>query len=287
VNYRHVYHAGNFADVIKHVVLTLIIEHLKLKPAPFRLIDTHAGVGLYDLSSEQAQKTGEWRDGIGRLLAGPPLPPDITALLEPYLAVVRAFNPGGEIECYPGSPLIARRLMRPGDQLIANELHPDDAVALRHLLSTEPDSKAMALDGYVALRALLPPKERRGVVLIDPPFEVTDELAKLADAVADAKRRFATGTLLIWYPIKDPDTLKGLYRSITDLALPKAYAVEVLIRPIRRTDILNGCGLIIVNAPYTLEAAIGRLMPPLLARLGQDPGSRHRIIPLIDSTKIK
>lgn len=280
MNYRHAYHAGNFADVLKHAVLALVIAYLKQKPAPFRVIDTHAGVGLYDLASEQAQKTGEWRDGIGRLLSGPPLPAEITALLAPYLEAVRSFNPSGNIAHYPGSPLIARRLMRAEDHLIVNELHPEDVLALRRLMATEPNSKVTALDGYVALRALLPPKERRGVILIDPPFEVTNELSLLTSAVTDFKRRFANGILLIWYPIKDPNALTPLYRSIVDIGLPKAFAIEFLTRAVKRTDVLNGCGLIVINAPFTLEPNLHQLLPHLVRRLGQEPGADYRIVHL-------
>src|SRR3990170_5575144 len=163
MNYRHAYHAGNFADVLKHAVLALVIEHLKRKPAPFRVIDTHAGVGLYDLSGAEAATTGEWRDGIGRLF-GAALAKPVAELLAPYFSVVRQENPSGRLERYPGSPLIARRLLRRGDRLIANELHPEDGDSLRRLFAGDPQTKVLALDGWVALKALLPPKERRGVV---------------------------------------------------------------------------------------------------------------------------
>jgi 23S rRNA (adenine2030-N6)-methyltransferase len=281
VNYRHIYHAGNFADVMKHAVLALVIEHLKLKPAPFRVIDTHAGTGLYDLASVEAQKTGEWRDGIGRLLNGPPLPAEAANLLAPYLAVVKSLNPSGEVVRYPGSPLLARRLMRHGDQLIANELHPEDVIELRRLIASEEDSKVMTLDGYVALKALLPPKERRGLVLIDPPFEATDELERLAVAVSDFLRRFATGTLLIWYPIKDPKAVERFHRAVAGCHISKGMIAELMIRSGKRTDILNGCGLVIVNGPYTLQANLERILPHLASRLELEKGGSWRIAPLV------
>lgn len=280
MNYRHAFHAGNFADVLKHVVLARIVAYLAQKPAPFRVVDTHAGTGLYDLTSEAAQRTGEWRDGIGRLLVGPPLPPAAQALLAPYLAVVAAFNAPGTLQRYPGSPLIARRLMRAEDQLIANELHPEDHPTLRRTLAAEPASKVMALDGYVALRALLPPKERRGLVLIDPPFETTDELVRLLDAAAEVKRRFATGILMIWYPIKDPRTIAEFHRGLARVGLPKVLIAELLVRSPRRSDVLNGCGLAVANAPYTLAGELAGLLPQLTRRLAQEAGAAHVLRPL-------
>ena len=277
MNYRHAYHAGNFADVLKHAVLALVIAYLKQKPTAFRVIDTHAGIGLYDLSGAEAQKTGEWRDGIGRLLAADALPAAAARQLAPYLDVIRELNPQGTLTSYPGSPLLARRLMRSGDPLVANEFHPEDAIALRRLLASEPDSKVLELDGYVALRSLLPPKERRGLVLIDPPFEETNELQRLIGAVSDFTRRFATGTLMIWFPIKDPRNIDEFHRTLVKLALPKLLAVEILIREPRRVDMLNGCGLVILNAPYTLAVELDTLMPVLVRLLQQGPGASGRV----------
>lgn len=283
MNYRHAYHAGNFADVLKHAVLSLVIEHLKRKPAPFRVIDTHAGIGLYDLASPEAEKTGEWRDGIGRLLAPGALPADAGQLLRPYLDVIRSINPSGDVTRYPGSPLLARRLMRSGDTVIANEMHPDDVVLLRRVLASEPDSKVLSLDGYVALRSLLPPKERRGLVLIDPPFEVPDELERLAGAVQDFVKRFATGTLLVWYPIKDPRQSRQLQRTLLKLGLPKLMAVELLIRAPKRIDRLNGCGLLVLNGPFTLPEQLERLLPVLARLLAQDDGAIGHVEHLTDA----
>jgi len=278
VNYRHIYHAGNFADVLKHTVLALVIEYLKLKPAPFRVIDTHAGIGLYDLTSERAQKTGEWRDGIGRVLdAAPGFSAGISAALAPYLSVVRSLNPDGQIRYYPGSPLVARRLMRSGDPLIANELHPEDFAELGRLLAREPNSKALQLDGYVALRSMLPPKERRGVVLMDPPFEVADELGRLKSAVGDFVRRFSTGILMIWYPIKDPGLIDAFLREIEATGLSKLLIAELYIRAPQRRDVLNGCGLLILNPPYTLADQLEALLPVLAEVMAQGPGAHHRL----------
>lgn len=273
MNYRHIYHAGNFADVLKHAVLSRVIEHLKLKPAPFRVIDTHAGVGLYDLGSEQAQKTGEWRNGIGRLLAAGIMPGEVVQLLAPYLAVVRSVNEAGGLLRYPGSPLVARRLMRRGDQLVVNELHPDDASALHELMRNEPDTKVLRLDAWTALKSLLPPRERRGAVLVDPPFEQAGELERLAQGLTAATRRFATGTYLLWYPIKDVSLARRFQRAIRDLALPKLMSVELLIRHPAQPEQLNGCGLAILNPPFRLEAELAVLLPHLARVLAQGPGA--------------
>ena len=180
MNYRHAYHAGNFADVVKHVALTRLVEHLKLKDKAFRVIDTHAGAGLYDLSSEEAQKTGEWQGGIGRLLEAK-LAPEAEALLGPYLGAVKSANPGGGVEGYPDRRWIVRHLLRSQDRLSAIELHPQDVAALKALFAGDFQARVMSLDGWLALGAHVPPKEKRGLVLVDPPFEEDGEFDRLAE----------------------------------------------------------------------------------------------------------
>ncbi len=202
MNYRHAFHAGNVADVVKHAALARILVHLGEKAQAFRVIDTHAGDGLYDLSSAAASRTGEWRDGIGRLI-GAALAPDIQPLLAPYLAAVAALNRAGELRRYPGSPLIALSLMRPQDRLVACELEPRAAAALAANVRRDRRARAVAIDGFVALKAYLPPTERRGVVLIDPPYEEKGEFARLAEALAAAYRKWATGVFVLWHPITD------------------------------------------------------------------------------------
>src|SRR3990170_2352659 len=182
VNYRHAYHAGNFADVVKHVILTRVLTYMALKPQPYRVIDTHAGAGAYDLAGIEAGKTGEWHDGIARLLAASRTD-TISALLKPYLDSVAAMNADGGLKAYPGSPLIAHHLMRPGDQLVANELHPEDFISLQMALRRSAGCKVLNIDAWLAVKSLLPPKERRGVVLIDPPFEQSNEFSRLSDAM--------------------------------------------------------------------------------------------------------
>src|SRR5262245_32697079 len=190
MNYRHAFHAGNFADVVKHAVLARILVHLREKPQPFRVIDTHAGAGAYDLAGPEAARTGEWRDGIGRLVAAT-LPPPAAALIEDYLAAIAARNPAGKLSTYPGSPALARALMRRQDRLIACELEPKAAAALAAELRGDPRAKAIAIDGWTALSAYVPPKERRGLVLVDPPFEAPDDLSRLVQGLAAAHRKWA------------------------------------------------------------------------------------------------
>lgn len=272
MNYRHAYHAGNFADVLKHAVLALVIEHLKQKPTPFRVIDTHAGIALYDLVGEAAQKTGEWREGIGRLLSAD-LPQGAAEALAPYLGVVRALNAGGAPARYPGSPLIARRLMRACDRLVVNELHPEDQLALKRRFARDPQTKVLALDGWTALKSLLPPKERRGVVLVDPAYEQPGELARLVQGLKDAHRRFAGGTILLWYPIKDVRQVAAMRRQVAGLGLGKALLVELTIRRPADPARLNGAGLIVVNAPFTLAQKLNALLPEFTCLLAQGEGA--------------
>ena len=221
MNYRHIYHAGNFADVVKHAVLALVIEKLKLKDAGFRVIDTHAGTGSYDLSSEKAQKTGEWRAGIGRLI-GPdaaPIQGPAATLLKPYLDVVRGLNSGGGVTRYPGSPRLARALLRPQDRLVVNELHREDSISLKGAFARDKLTQVMDLDGWIALKALLPPPERRGVVLVDPPFEEPGEFERMSVALGEAVRRFATGVFILWYPNTDQGHVRAFKRRLAESGL--------------------------------------------------------------------
>ncbi len=281
MNYRHVYHAGNFADVLKHIVLTLVIERMKLKDTPFRVIDTHAGVGLYALNHGPAEKTGEWRDGIDRLVGpdAPPLPSKVAEILAPYLDVIAGENETatGQITRYPGSPLIARRLMRRGDQLVVNELHPDDRTRLEELFTKDRQVKVLGLDGWIALKSLLPPKEKRGVILIDPPFEEPGELIRLTEGVAEAIRRFETGVYALWYPIKDPKITQRFHRAISETINRPCLVVELLLRSPRHPDKLNGCGLAIINPPWHLQEQLRVVLPTLVDRLGQAEGAGWRV----------
>ena len=277
MNYRHAYHAGNFADVMKHGLLALVIEHLKKKDKPFFLLDTHAGTGMTDLSGEEAQKTGEYRQGIARILAAENPHP----ALAPCLAAIRALG-GDPLTRYPGSPALMAHLARADDRLAFCELHPEDAAALRANFHGDARVKCHEMDGYTALKAMLPPKERRGAVLIDPPFEDRAEFAALARALAEAHRRFATGTFLLWYPVKDPSVSGAFLESLAADGPPKTLALELHVMaadPARMT----GCGLVVVNPSFALteKGADGKstalsLLDWLAITLSQGPGARAR-----------
>jgi 23S rRNA (adenine2030-N6)-methyltransferase len=280
MNYRHAYHAGNFADVLKHATLALVVAYLKRKEAPFRVIDTHAGAGRYLLTSPEAQKTGEWRNGVGRLLgpAAEPLPAAAARALAPYLDVVEALNPSGNIETYPGSPLLALRLIRRQDALIASELHPEARALLVAAIGRDRRAKVLALDGWTAIKSLLPPKERRGLILIDPPFEEAGELHRLAEGLAQGLKRFASGTFLAWYPIKDAKPIVAFHAALAALDVPKLLRVELMLRAPRDADRLNGCGLVVANPPFALAPELAALLPELARRCGEPgAGASHRL----------
>jgi 23S rRNA (adenine2030-N6)-methyltransferase len=282
MNYRHAYHAGNFADVLKHAVLALVVDHLKRKRTPFRIVDTHAGRGRYALDSAEAAKTAEWQGGIGRILGpeAPPLPAGLAALMAPYLDAVRAENGGQGLRVYPGSPLIARRLMRAQDTLVVNELHPEERAHLEAALGRDRRVKVMALDGWIALKSLLPPRERRGIVLIDPPFEAEGELDRLADGLAQGLRRFETGVYLAWYPIKDPKPVARFRAALNPAARAGLLGVELMLRRPVAPERLNGCGLVVANPPHTLAERLAILLPELARRLGEGGAARYRVEPI-------
>lgn len=285
MNYRHDFHAGNFADVLKHIVLVACLGHLAKKASPFRVIDTHAGSGLYDLAGAAAGRTGEWRDGIGRILAaGHNAPPAGRPLLESYLDVITRIRQQHGAHAYPGSPAIARLLLRPGDRLVANELNETDRQRLADLLSTERRAKVLGLDAWMALKSLLPPRERRGVVLVDPPFEEPGELIRLTDGFGAALDRFAGGIYLLWYPIKDVKPVARFHRAISEIAtaarLDRTIAVELMVRAPRHPDRLNGTGLVVANAPFTLTESLDALLPWLAETLADGEGAHGRILDL-------
>lgn len=276
MNYRHIYHAGNFADVVKHAALTRIVEYLKRKDAAFRVIDTHAGRGAYDLSSEEAQKTGEWRDGIGRLIRAK-LPKEIAALLAPYLDAVRAMNPGGAIEAYPGSPAIARHLLRRQDRLSAVELHPEDAAALADRFTGDVQTRIIKLDGWLSLGAHLPPKEKRGVVLVDPPFEEPGEFDRMVDGLVRAHRRWPGGVYVFWYPIKDRRAVNAFRSRLRETGIPRITDIVFEVRPASAEPRLDGCGLAVVNLPYGVDRELHAILTVLRRVLGEDGQGRFAV----------
>ncbi len=252
MNYRHAFHAGNFADVLKHIVLARCLVHLREKPAPFRVIDTHAGLGFYDLKSKEAGRTGEWEGGIGRLLAVNP-PSDVEKLLVPYreaIERVRAFH--GE-SIYPGSPEIARGLLRGEDRLILVEKHPEDAQRAKENFAFDGRAKLLERDGYEALNALVPPKEKRGLILIDPPYEERDEFDHVVEVIRQVYRKFSTGVYMIWYPLKAGLPIDAFYRAMVDLEISKILRIEQRVRGERSGEGLAGSGLLVINPPWRLK----------------------------------
>ncbi len=243
MNYRHAFHAGNFADVVKHLALVSVLLHLAKKQTPFAVIDSHAGRGAYDLRGEEARRTGEAASGIGRLAGlsgGPPA-------LETYLELTRA------PQTYPGSPLIAAKLLRPQDRLVAIEKHPEDATALAAALKPFRKAHAQTADGYTRLAALLPPPERRGIVLIDPPYEAPGEFAEVARALVGALRRFATGIYLVWFPIKSAAEADGFCGEVLAAGPKQALRLDVsLAKP--SDERLTSAGLLVVNPPFGFQA---------------------------------
>jgi 23S rRNA (adenine2030-N6)-methyltransferase len=280
MNYRHAFHAGNFADVVKHAVLAQLIERLKEKDAAFRVIDTHAGAGAYGLAEGPAERTNEWQLGIGKLW-GRKLPAPLRTALAPYLDVVAGLNPGDGLLRYPGSPVIVRRLLRRQDRLTAVEMHPEDAASLAAAFAGDVQVRVVELDGWLALGSFVPPKERRGLVLVDPPFESTDEFAKLADGFLRAHRRWPTGTYALWYPVKNLDAIQELRETLAASGIKRLTRAELTIR---RRDYkegsktsFNGAGLILANAPWKFSAILKPLLSGLVPFLAQGPGAGHQI----------
>jgi 23S rRNA (adenine2030-N6)-methyltransferase len=265
MNYRHVFHAGNHADVFKHAALTLILGRLAAKPQPFAVLDTHAGIGAYDLSSEDARRTGEYAAGVG-LVFGRPL-----AAAPAYAELLAAMNPE-RLASYPGSPEIAARLLREGDRLILCELHPDDAAALKARYRGDGRIQVHRRDGYEATVALVPPPERRGLVLIDPPYEAPDETARVARTLTAALKKWPTGIFCVWYPVKDHRIGDALAAAAHAGGFPKTLRAEFLAYPLDGVDMAGG-GLMIVNAPWKLDDALEALCRELHPMLGEGHGS--------------
>ncbi|MGH6771798.1 MAG: 23S rRNA (adenine(2030)-N(6))-methyltransferase RlmJ [Xanthobacteraceae bacterium] len=267
MNYRHAFHAGGPADVVKHAVLTRILVHLRQKPAAFRVVDTHAGAGLYDLAGAEASRSPEWRDGIHRLLATP-LDEDSRVLLAPYLDAVASFNAAGRLAAYPGSPVLVRGFLRSQDRLIACELEPNAAAALARNLGGDRRAKAVAIDGWTALSAYVPPPERRGIVLVDPPFEQPDDFDRLARGLEAAHRKWATGIFVLWYPVKTRQRPDALARRLRRSGIPRLLRIEIGFAAAKDTERLAGCGLIVANPPWTLDAELRVVLPALAGVIG-------------------
>nr|WP_205520888.1 23S rRNA (adenine(2030)-N(6))-methyltransferase RlmJ [Propylenella binzhouense] len=257
---------------MKHVVLARILEHLKAKPAPFRVLDLHAGTGFYDLAAAAAARTEEWTEGVGRLYAEGTmrpvaLAPAVEALLLPWRQAIASANDGARLLHYPGSPEIARRLTRSQDRLILNELHPEDHGTLAARYAADRRIRVTGQDAWVAARANLPPPERRGIVIADPAYEASDETAKLLSGLAESHRRFATGIVFAWYPVKAQADANALARRVAALGLPKTIRIELTVRRADGKLRMNGSGIFVVNPPWRLEAELRQILPALQARL--------------------
>jgi len=281
MNYRHAFHAGGFADVIKHIVLVRILTYLQDKQAPFRIIDTHAGAGLYDLTCEEARRGGEWLTGIARVMQAR-FSESAEPLLRPYLDIVRAFNTQRDLTAYPGSPLIARALLRPQDRLTACEVDPKARKGLIDALRRDTQARVVDLDGWLALPAFVPPKERRGLVVIDPSFEQKNEFERLATGFTGAFAKWPTGSYLLWYPVKSRRATEALARDVAAAvgAGPspgKCLRLEFSVAPQEAGAALASAGLLMVNPPYTLAGELKAILPELEKPLGQGGAGRFRL----------
>jgi 23S rRNA (adenine2030-N6)-methyltransferase len=271
MNYRHAFHAGNFADCMKHALLVWLLRALQRKPAPISVLDTHAGAGAYDLFVGPAERTGEWRGGIGRLLDDPPSP------LAEYVELVR------QLGLYPGSPILTRALLRPDDRLICCELHAEDHMALRRRFFGDPQVAVHHRDAWEALGALLPPQPRRALVLLDPPYEAPDEFDRLAKGLATGWARFRTGIFAAWYPIKHRAPVRAFLATMRQIGIRDIVTAELLLREPLDPARLNGCGMLVINPPYRFETDAPPILGALLDRLGmREPGEGTEMIRLVD-----
>jgi 23S rRNA (adenine2030-N6)-methyltransferase len=277
MNYRHAFHAGNHGDVLKHVILTRILNYLLLKPAPIAVLDAHAAIGHYDLASLEALKTAEWRGGIGALQADK-FGSEALQLLDPYLQIVRAMNVSGPLACYPGSPEITVRMLRRSDKLLLNELHPQDFKLLQSRYDKRKNTQFSSVDAGQAVRAALPFRETRGLVLIDPPFEATDETIRVSRMVAQGIKRMAHVCFMIWYPVTTQDFADSFCDALDVAAARCAVRAEILVRAPEVNAGLAGSGVVIINPPWPLYDELAVLLPQLTKALSSGSGAGHKLI---------
>ena len=271
MNYRHAFHAGNFGDCVKHALLVWLIRAMHRKPGGMLVLDTHAGIGRYDLANGPAARTGEFAGGIMRLLDDPPEP------LADYVGLVR------ELGLYPGSPALASALLRPQDRLVCCELHPDDAARLRRAFAGNTQVSVHRRDAWEALGALLPPVERRGLILIDPPYEAPDEFARVAAGLRVGHRRFSAGVFAAWYPIKHRAPTRAFHIDMRESGIRDIVIAELWLREPLDAARLNGCGLLVINPPFQFETEVPAILGALLDRLGaREPGEGFAMARLAD-----
>jgi 23S rRNA (adenine2030-N6)-methyltransferase len=276
--YRHLFHAGNFADVFKHALLAQLVSALAKKDKPFFCLDTHAGIGRYDLNHEWARKNAEYKDGIALVWGRRDAPPD----LAPYLDAVRAENPDGKLNFYPGSPRIVRRLMRAHDRLAATELNKKDCETLGKLFDHDRQVQVRLLDGYQALKAFLPPPERRGLVFVDSSFDRAQEFKRLTEGFLQAHRKFATGVYALWYPLMEPIAMHAFERRVAATGIPKILQLELAVRNLGFSGAVRGCGMLVANPPFGFEAAARKILAwlwPVLAKNGEGEERVRWLVP--------
>jgi 23S rRNA (adenine2030-N6)-methyltransferase len=271
MNYRHAFHAGNHGDVLKHVVLTRVLTYMTTKDSPMAMLDAHAGIGHYDLTGIEAIKTGEWRGGIGALLQAKH-GSEVSSLLQPYLDIVRGLNADGTLQHYPGSPEVAARLLRKTDRLLLNELHPEDYETLAVRYAGRSNVKVSSVDAITAVKAVLPFHERRGLVLVDPAFEVTNETEKVTQLLKQGLRRMAQTCFVIWYPVTTPNFADAFCNALTFEHAKSALRAELLVRPAADEGGLAGSGVVVVNPPWILHDELQVLLPALTQSLQEKQG---------------
>lgn len=276
--YRHLFHAGNFADVFKHALLAQLVISLAKKDKPFFCLDTHSGIGRYDLAHDWAQKNTEFKQGIARLWGRD----DVPAEVKPYLDLVRAENPDGSLRFYPGSPVITRKLMRPDDRLALTELNKKDAEALASFFANDRRVEVRLMDAYQGLKAFLPPRERRGLVFIDSSFDRAEEFKRLADGFVEGHRKFATGIYALWYPLMDPVSMQGFERRMIATGVRKILQCELAVRDVTIAGKVRGCGMLVVNPPFGFDALAAKILAyikPLLAEKGEGSERVRWLVP--------
>lgn len=273
LSYRHSFHAGNHADVVKHTVQSLIIESLKEKEKPFLYLDTHAGAGRYFLGGEHAEKTGEYLEGIARIWQRD----DIPAELEAYMSAVHAYNKSGQLKYYPGSPLIAAHLLRNDDRLHLTELHPTDYPLLRHEFIKDSRAKVVRADGYQQLKSQLPPASRRGFVLMDPPYEMKTDYQAVVQGIQEGYKRFATGVYALWYPVVLRQQIKRLVKELEETGIRRILQIELAIQPDSDRRGMTASGMIVINPPWKLEQQMNAVLPWLHKVLVPEGIGHHKV----------
>jgi 23S rRNA (adenine2030-N6)-methyltransferase len=272
--YRHLFHAGNFADVFKHSLLTRLVLALEKKDKPFFVLDTHAGIGRYDLTHEWALKNAEFRDGIAMVWGRKDVPDEFI----PYFEAIRGENAGNALRFYPGSPRIVRRLLRPVDRMVLVELNRKDCENLGGLFGGDPQVKVHLMDGYQSLKAFLPPKERRGLVFIDSSFDRAREFDRLTEGLAEAHRRFATGVYALWYPLMEPLAMRAFERGIVASGLRRILQLEISVLPDGWSGGMRGCGMLVVNPPFGFEQEARSMLKWLQPILSREEGGSQRAV---------